>query len=158
MSDPPVRTIVETEEGELAFQEYFVHRRCEPRVKGFSFDGAEEAEPASGAREALQAADAVVICPSNPWVSIDPILQCHPKRLKNLFLQFPPSSAEKQSKVPRQRCIANWESNLPHWRWQTIIVDVATDFVLDEVDKQLKGDIIGLDMRYACNEYADEKS
>ena len=35
MSDQPVRTIVETDEGELAFQEYFVHRRCEPRVKGF---------------------------------------------------------------------------------------------------------------------------
>jgi len=39
MSDQPVRTMVDTEEGELAFQEYFVHRRCEPRVKGFRFEG-----------------------------------------------------------------------------------------------------------------------
>ena len=75
MSDQPVRTIVETEEGELAFQEYFVHRRCEPRVKGFRFEGADRAEPAPGAREAIESADAVVICPSNPWVSIDPILR-----------------------------------------------------------------------------------
>src|SRR5215510_8839721 len=45
MSDQPVRTIVETEEGDLAFQEYFVHRRCEPRVRGFRFDGVDEAEP-----------------------------------------------------------------------------------------------------------------
>ncbi|MGC8856377.1 MAG: 2-phospho-L-lactate transferase [Anaerolineae bacterium] len=75
MSDQPVRTMVNTVEyGELPFQEYFVKYRCEPRVHGFRFAGAEIAEPAPGAREALQAADAVVICPSNPWVSIDPIL------------------------------------------------------------------------------------
>src|SRR5512134_1863864 len=75
MSDSLVRTIVETDEGELAFQEYFVHRRCEPRVRGFRFDGVEKAEPAPGTRAALQSADAIVICPSNPWVSIDPILK-----------------------------------------------------------------------------------
>ncbi|HVN14999.1 MAG TPA: 2-phospho-L-lactate transferase [Anaerolineales bacterium] len=75
MSDQPVHTIVETDEGALAFQEYFVHRRCEPRVKGFRFDRLEQAEPAPGVREAIQSADAIVICPSNPWVSIDPILK-----------------------------------------------------------------------------------
>jgi LPPG:FO 2-phospho-L-lactate transferase len=74
MSDAPVRTVVDTDEGELAFQEYFVHRRCEPRVKGFRFDGVEAAEPAPGVVEAIQSADAVIICPSNPWVSVDPIL------------------------------------------------------------------------------------
>ncbi len=75
MTDAPVRTMVHTEEGELAFQEYFVHRHCEPRVKSFRFDGVEVAEPAPGVREALESADAVVFCPSNPWVSIDPILR-----------------------------------------------------------------------------------
>jgi LPPG:FO 2-phospho-L-lactate transferase len=74
MSDQPLRTIVDTDEGELAFQEYFVHRRCEPIVKGFRFEGVEIAGAAPGALEAIEAADAVVICPSNPWVSIDPIL------------------------------------------------------------------------------------
>ena len=74
MSDQPVRTIVETDEGDLPFQEYFVHRGCQPRVKGFRFDGVDSAAPAAGTREAIQSADAVVICPSNPWVSIDPIL------------------------------------------------------------------------------------
>jgi LPPG:FO 2-phospho-L-lactate transferase len=74
MSDQPVRTIVETDEGQLAFQEYFVHRRCEPHVKGFRFEGVEIAEAAPGALKALEAAEVVVICPSNPWVSIDPIL------------------------------------------------------------------------------------
>ncbi len=75
MSDQPVRTIVETDEGELPFQEYFVHRRYEPRVKGFRFAGVDSAAPAAGMRAAIQSADAVVICPSNPWVSIDPILR-----------------------------------------------------------------------------------
>jgi LPPG:FO 2-phospho-L-lactate transferase len=78
MSDSPVRTIVNTDEGDLAFQEYFVHRHCEPRVKGFRFDGVEVAEPANGAREAIDSAEAIVICPSNPWVSIDPILRVIP--------------------------------------------------------------------------------
>lgn len=76
MSDAPVRTIVETVEfGELPFQEYFVHQRCEPTVRGFRFEGIERARPASGVMEAIQQADALVICPSNPWVSIDPILR-----------------------------------------------------------------------------------
>jgi LPPG:FO 2-phospho-L-lactate transferase len=74
MSDYAVRTIVDTEDGELGFQEYFVHRRCKPRVKGFRFEGVEIAEAAPGVLEAIKAADAVIICPSNPWVSIDPIL------------------------------------------------------------------------------------
>ena len=89
MSDQPVRTVVDTDEGELAFQEYFVHRLCEPRVKGFRFDGIDSAEPAPGTREALQTADAVVICPSNPWVSIDPILRVIPKIEKPVFAVSP---------------------------------------------------------------------
>jgi LPPG:FO 2-phospho-L-lactate transferase len=58
----------------LEFQEYFVHRQCEPRVKGFYFKGAEKSKPAIGVLEAIENCDAVIICPSNPWVSIDPIL------------------------------------------------------------------------------------
>jgi LPPG:FO 2-phospho-L-lactate transferase len=74
MSDDIVRTWVYTDEGDLEFQEYFVHRKCEPSVHGFKFAGAESAQPAPGVIEAINQCDAVVICPSNPWVSIDPIL------------------------------------------------------------------------------------
>jgi len=74
MSDDPIPTIVLSDESELPFQEYFVHRRCEPRVSGFRFDGAEEARPAPGVIQAIRGADLIVICPSNPWVSISPIL------------------------------------------------------------------------------------
>jgi len=75
MSDNPVRTLVDTVEyGELPFQEYFVHQRCEPKVKGFRFEGIESARPTPQVQQALDQAEAIVICPSNPWVSIDPIL------------------------------------------------------------------------------------
>jgi LPPG:FO 2-phospho-L-lactate transferase len=74
MSDDPVRTVVETDEGDLPFQEYFVARQCRPRVRGFRFMGADTPRPAPGVMAAITQADAVVLCPSNPWVSLDPIL------------------------------------------------------------------------------------
>ncbi|HWQ03885.1 MAG TPA: 2-phospho-L-lactate transferase [Longilinea sp.] len=75
MSDDPVATIVHTKEsGDLAFQEYFVRLECQPQVSGFDFMGIETAKPAPGVLEAIDAADAIVFCPSNPWVSIAPIL------------------------------------------------------------------------------------
>jgi LPPG:FO 2-phospho-L-lactate transferase len=66
--------MVLTVDDELAFQRYFVERHCEPPVRGFRFEGIEAARPADGVLEALAAADAIVLCPSNPWVSLDPIL------------------------------------------------------------------------------------
>jgi LPPG:FO 2-phospho-L-lactate transferase len=74
MSDSQISTIVCSDQGELPFQEYFVRLQCQPRVSGFQFNGIEEAEPAEGVLESIQQSDLVVICPSNPWVSIDPIL------------------------------------------------------------------------------------
>lgn len=76
MTDDPVRTMVKTETAAIPFQEYFVHLQCEPAVSGFQFDGAETARPATVFANALNAPDlaAIIICPSNPYVSIDPIL------------------------------------------------------------------------------------
>lgn len=76
MSDDPVRTRVLTSEGWLDFQDYFVRRRCEPAVLDFRFDGAETARAQPQALAALQRPDlrAIVICPSNPFVSVEPIL------------------------------------------------------------------------------------
>jgi LPPG:FO 2-phospho-L-lactate transferase len=75
MSDQTVSTMVDTVAGELAFQDYFVARRCEPQVRGFRFVGIEAAQPAPGVLAAIRAADLVVIAPSNPWVSVAPILE-----------------------------------------------------------------------------------
>jgi LPPG:FO 2-phospho-L-lactate transferase len=73
-SDERVRTIVTTDAGELDFQNWFVGRRHTDPVLGVRFEGAEAASPAPGVLEALAAADRVIIAPSNPFVSIDPIL------------------------------------------------------------------------------------
>jgi len=74
VSDDPIPTIVLSNMGELSFQEYFVHQQCNPEVTGFRFLGIEKAKPAPGVLEAIEKADLIIVCPSNPWVSIDPIL------------------------------------------------------------------------------------
>ncbi|MGB7220179.1 MAG: 2-phospho-L-lactate transferase [Vicinamibacterales bacterium] len=74
MSDDRVRTMAVTGQGDLAFQEYFVHRRCEPCIMGVRFDGAAAAQPSPGFQAALATATAIVYCPSNPLVSIGPVL------------------------------------------------------------------------------------
>jgi len=150
MSDRPVRTFVETQEGELAFQEYFVHRRCEPRVKGFWFDGVDKAEPVRGAREAIQSADAVVICPSNPWVSIDPILATltpFPLSGRGVGVRVVAVSpiiggqAVKGPAAKMYRELGIEPSALAvakHYR------DILTGFVLDKVDADLEKQVQGL--------------
>ena len=146
MSDQPVRTIVETEDGELAFQEYFVHRRCEPRVTGFRFEGVEAAEPAPGAREAIQSADAVVICPSNPWVSIDPILRVIPKMEKPVYAVSPiiGGQAVKGPAAKMYRELGIEPSALAvanHYR------EMLKGFVLDSTDAQLEEGVEGLNLK-----------
>jgi LPPG:FO 2-phospho-L-lactate transferase len=74
MSDQPVPTIIDTDEGALHFQEYLVKRRAEPVVRGIRFDGIDAARPAPGVFEAIQDARRILICPSNPLISIGPIL------------------------------------------------------------------------------------
>jgi LPPG:FO 2-phospho-L-lactate transferase len=74
MADAPFRTRVLTDGGELAFQDYFVRQACRPRVVGFRWEASEGTGPTQEVMAALAWADVVVICPSNPFVSIDPIL------------------------------------------------------------------------------------
>ncbi len=77
MCEEPGRTTVHTDEGDLPFQHYFVRRQCEPAVTGFHFEGVSAARPNRQVQLLLEenAFAAVIICPSNPYVSIDPILQ-----------------------------------------------------------------------------------
>ncbi len=74
MSDDRVATRVETNEGTLDFQEYFVHRRWQPAVRKIIFAGLADARPTASVLAALAEAEAIVLCPSNPYVSLDPIL------------------------------------------------------------------------------------
>ncbi len=76
MSDDPVATLLDTVDGPLEFQHYFVRLRCEPVVRGIRYAGAESARPTPEVLAALASPrlEAVVICPSNPYLSIDPVL------------------------------------------------------------------------------------
>jgi len=76
MSDDSVSTLVKTDNGDLSFQHYFVREQCQPVVTGFEFLGISKARPQPEILAILNdtALDAVIICPSNPFVSIDPIL------------------------------------------------------------------------------------
>jgi len=74
MSDQPVRTMVKTRAGLLEFQTYFVRRGARDRVLSVSFRGAEQARPAPGVLSAIRKASAIIFCPSNPIISIGPIL------------------------------------------------------------------------------------
>ena len=76
MSDETVATHLATDEGDLPFQRYFVERRCTPAVQAIHFEGAENATPAPGVIAAINDPEtrAILIAPSNPWLSVDPIL------------------------------------------------------------------------------------
>ena len=74
MSDQPVRTRIETPDGWLDFQEYFVREKAQPAVRAVAYVGAEQARPAPGVVDAIRDADLVLVCPSNPVTSVGPIL------------------------------------------------------------------------------------
>ena len=74
MSNDPVATMLETDVGLLSFQRYFVAHFCAPIVRSIFFGGAQHSAPSPGVLQAIEQADAVIVAPSNPWLSIDPIL------------------------------------------------------------------------------------
>jgi LPPG:FO 2-phospho-L-lactate transferase len=152
MSDQPVRTIVETEAGDLAFQEYFVQRRCEPHVTGFRFEGVSAAEPAPGVLEAIRSADAVIVCPSNPWVSIDPILRIiSPLSLKEQpglrVIAISPIIGGETVKGPAAKMYRELGIEPSALAVARHYCDLVTGFVLDRFDRQLEGKIRSLGMR-----------
>jgi len=75
MSDDPVKTIAITETEELDFQDYFVRQKCEPVIKGIRFEGINTAKPSQQFIDNLSQSKAIIICPSNPVVSIPPIIE-----------------------------------------------------------------------------------
>ena len=91
MSNDSVKTFVKTTSGDLAFQHYFVREQCKPEVSGFYFKGIENATPSNNFTQALSdpALSAVIICPSNPFVSIDPILHLPGIKKKLKILNIP---------------------------------------------------------------------
>lgn len=150
MSDQPVRTRVRTDEGWLAFQEYFVRRRCEPPVRGFAWEGLEQARLSPEARAALERAELVVIAPSNPYVSIGPILalpEVVPLLQKRLVVAVSPILGGHALKGPAAKMMAELgeepSARTVAQRYQPFL----KGFVLDQVDAPLAPAIAALGIR-----------
>ncbi len=149
MSDDPVRTIVITDEGRLSFQEYFVARRCEPSVEGFLFDGIETAKPAPGVLEMIEQSDVVVFCPSNPWVSLDPILSVEGIRQKiaaKPTFMVSPIIGEKTVKGPAAKMYAELGIKPSALAVATHYAELLTGIMIDEADDHLVDDIEAMAM------------
>ena len=148
MSDDPVATIVHTRDGPMAFQHYFVRDRCAPTVTGFHFEGAEVADLNAALIDWLDAhpIDGIVICPSNPFVSVDPILAVPGMRdllrrttvpiiavspiVKGMALKGPAAKMMEELDVPRTASAV-----AQHYG------DLLDGFVLDTADADLRHQI-----------------
>jgi LPPG:FO 2-phospho-L-lactate transferase len=141
MSNQPVHTMVDTwEEGELAFQEYFVHRKCEPKVKGFRFEGIATAQPAEGILAAIDQAEGIVICPSNPWVSIDPILAIKGIRTalgKKIVIAVSPIISGQTVKGPAAKMFTELDISPSAMAVAHHYRDLLTGFIFDRKDSSL---------------------
>jgi LPPG:FO 2-phospho-L-lactate transferase len=150
MSDDPVRTMVFTDEGELAFQDYFVRRRCEPMVRALRFDGAERAAPTAAVRAALAAAERVILCPSNPFLSIDPILALPGMRSAlqdKLVIAVTPIVGGQAIKGPAAKLLRELGRDVSAEAVADYYAGLADVFVLDQIDAALAPAIERLGLR-----------
>lgn len=138
-TDDRLRTVVETDDGDLDFQTYFVARRQEPAVRGLRFGGADAARPTLAVRDALRMAEQIVIGPSNPLVSIGPILAIGGMRdaiaaSPAPVLAVSPIVAGRALKGPADRMLVSLGHESSALGVARLYRDVADRFVLDEAD------------------------
>lgn len=144
MSDDAVRTVVLTNDGELAFQDYFVHRRCEPHVSGFRFAGIGLARPTLAVLEALEAAEVILFCPSNPFVSLDPILNLRGVReciQAKGAVAVSPIVGGRAIKGPAAKMLAELNLDVSAASVAAHYAGFLTGFVIDEADAALRASI-----------------
>jgi len=154
MTDAYTPTRVVTEDGEMHFQEYFVRRRCEPRVREIRFDNIESAQPASGVLSAVNEADAVIICPSNPFISIGPILAVPGVRealekTTATVIAVTPIIGGQALKGPAADMLRDLGHEVSAGAVAAMYSDFLDVFVLDEVDASMEAQISSLSMNGA---------
>jgi LPPG:FO 2-phospho-L-lactate transferase len=154
MSDQAVPTIIESDEGALHFQEYLVKRRAEPVVRGIRFDNVESASPAPAVLEAIRDADRIVICPSNPLISIGPILAV--RRIREALrerrrdvIAVCPIVGGKSLKGPSDKMLAQLGHESSAQGVAKLYADFTGTFVVDPADESHVEAIQILDMRVA---------
>ncbi|MFM2105990.1 MAG: lppg:fo 2-phospho-l-lactate transferase [Chloroflexota bacterium] len=155
MSDEPVRTEVRTDDGWLEFQDYFVRRRHEPAVRELRFAGVEAARPTPEVAAALEAAAAVLIGPSNPLVSIGPILalpglteRLAAARARGVaVVAVSPIVAGAALKGPADRMLASLGHEVSALGVARLYAGIVDAFVIDEADRGLAPAVEALGIR-----------
>ena len=152
MSDDRVRTIVATDEGELPFQTYFVKMRCEPVARGLRFDGADSARMSPAFRAALSWADGIVICPSNPYLSVAPMLavpgvRAAIERFGGARIAVSPIVGGKAIRGPAAKLLGELGEDVSCVGVARQYVGLCDAFVMDEVDEDLAGGVRALGMK-----------
>jgi LPPG:FO 2-phospho-L-lactate transferase len=146
MSDQPVRTQIETPIGLLPFQHYLVKHRAEPLVKAIRFDGADRVEPAPGVLRAIAEARGIVICPSNPLISIGPILAVPGIRealaaRRADVVAVSPIVRGMSLKGPTAKMMAELSIEVSARSVAVMYRDIASRIVIDESDASLRPEI-----------------
>lgn len=149
-TDQPLRTLLDTDAGELDFQTYFVARGQRDEVRGVRFAGLAEARPTDAALRAVREAELVVLAPSNPIVSIGPILELPGMReavTSARSVAISPIVAGRALKGPADRMLASLGHETSALGVARLHGGVVDAFVLDEADAALASAVEGLGMR-----------
>jgi LPPG:FO 2-phospho-L-lactate transferase len=152
MSNERVSTKIITDAGEMHFEEYLVKRGAEDKVLNVSFEGSEFAHPAPGVVESILEADGVILCPSNPIVSIGPILAVKDVReaLKNTtakIVAISPIVGGATIKGPADKLMRGVGIDVSAYSVALLYRDFLDAFILDEVDRKEKEKVEGLGVR-----------
>ncbi len=152
MSDNPVRTKVLSGTLRLEFQEYFVKRQTKDIVTGVLFEGAEEAKPAPGVITAIRNADRIVMCPSNPVLSMSPMLSISPirkelQKTNAYIIGISPIVGGKALKGPADRIMASMGLEVSAYGVAKFYEDLLDHFIIDKMDEQHKRRIEELGMK-----------
>jgi LPPG:FO 2-phospho-L-lactate transferase len=152
MTNDPVRTILYTSQGRLAFQEYFVRDRWQPVVRHLEFSGIQQAQPSPGLLEAIEAAELIIFGPSNPFLSIDPILNVPGVRHQITLSSAPvlavsPIVGGKAVKGPAAKLMNELGVDASPLGIAQYYEELLDGIILDSIDKHLISDIQSVGMK-----------
>ncbi len=152
MSNSSVHTLVNTPKGRLKFQEYFVRDAFQPRVLAIDFEGADKAEPSHEVIEAIRRADGIIICPSNPIVSIGPMLALMGLRAmlrekKKATVAISPIVAGRTLKGPADRMMQSLGYESSAYGVASLYNDIVETMIIDRQDQHLRQKIEDLGMK-----------
>jgi LPPG:FO 2-phospho-L-lactate transferase len=152
MSDQFVPTMLDTDEGRMHLQDYFVRRKCEPGLRDIEFGGIAEARPAPGVIEAIEQADGIVITPSNPLISIGPILAVPGVRSalcqrRESVVAVCPLVGGKSLKGPSDRMMAQLGYDVSAAGVARLYRDFCSTMVIDDADGHRSSALKALDVR-----------